>query len=72
MARTVAALEAELDDVEERMQLDSRLLTLGKDMRRWAQDLALEHGEGVRLDLNRLTAVTEMAQGPRHLTGCRT
>jgi hypothetical protein len=65
--RTVAALEAELDDDEERMQLDSRLLTLSTDMTRWSQALALEHGQGVRLDLNRLTVVTETAQGPAPL-----
>ncbi len=65
--RTVAALEAELDDDEERMQLDSRLLTLSTDMTRWSQTLALEHGEGVRLDLNRLTVVTETTQGPAPL-----
>ena len=65
--RLVAALEAELDDAEERMQLDSRLLALSTDMTRWSQQLALEHGEGVRLDLNRLTVVTETAQGPAPL-----
>jgi hypothetical protein len=65
--RTVAALEAELDDAEERMQLDSRLLALSTDMTRWSQQLALEHGEGVRLDINRLTVVTETDQGPAPL-----
>ena len=66
-ARTVAALEAELDDDEERMQLDSRLAALSVDMTRWSQELALEHGDGVRLDPNRLTVVTETAQGPAPL-----
>jgi hypothetical protein len=65
--RTVAALEAELDDAEERMLLDSRLLAVSTDMTRWSQQLALEHGEGVRLDINRLTVVTETAQGPAPL-----
>jgi len=65
--RTVEALEAELDDAEERMQLDSRLLSVGTDMTRWSQNLELEHGEGVRLDINRLTVVTETAQGPAPL-----
>ena len=63
VARTVDALKAELDDDEERMQLDSRLITLSTDMTRWSRQLALEHGEGVRLDLNRLTVVTEIAEG---------
>ena len=63
VARTVAALEAELDDDEERMQLDSRLIVLSTDMTRWSRQLALEHGDGVRLDLNRLTVVTETAEG---------
>jgi hypothetical protein len=67
VSRTVAALEAELDEAEERMQLDSRLRTLSTDMTRWAQQLALEHGDGVRLDLNRLTVVTETTQGPMPL-----
>ena len=66
-SRTVAALEAELDDAEERMQLDSRLLAVSTDMTRWAQQLALEHGDRVRLDLNRLTVVTETTQGPMPL-----
>ena len=66
-ARTVNALESELDDNEERMQLDSRLVTLSADMTRWSQQLELEHGEAVRLDLNRLTVITETAQGPAPL-----
>ena len=36
-------------------------------MTRWAQQLALEHGDRVRLDLNRLTVVTETTQGPMPL-----
>lgn len=66
-ARTVTALEAELDDNEERMQLDSRLAALSRDMTRWSRQLALEHGDGVRLDINRLTVVTDTAQGPAPL-----
>jgi hypothetical protein len=66
-SRAVAALESELDDNEERMQLDSRLATLSTDMTRWSQQLALEHGEGVRLDMNRVTVVTETTQGPAPL-----
>ena len=49
------------------MQLDSRLLALGMDMTGWSQQLELEHGEGVRLDINRLTVVTETPQGPAPL-----
>ena len=65
--RAVAALQAELDDNEERMQLDSRLAALSRDMTRWSQDLDLEHGDGVRLDINRLTVITETNQGPAPL-----
>jgi predicted nucleic acid-binding Zn-ribbon protein len=66
-ARRVEALEAELDDDEERMQLESRLASLSGDMTRWSQQLLLEHGDAVRLDLNRLTVVTETDQGPAPL-----
>jgi hypothetical protein len=65
--RAVTALQAELDDNEERMQLDSRLAALSRDMTRWSQDLDLEHGDEVRLDINRLTVITETSQGPAPL-----
>jgi hypothetical protein len=62
--RLVQRLQAELDDDEERMQLDSRLLAVGDDMTRWTEELQLEHaGRRVRLDLNALTVVTETSQG---------
>ena len=64
-AATVAALEAELDDDEDREQLTSRLLIVGRDMTTYADQLELEHSEGsVRLDLARLTVVTDTERGP--------
>jgi hypothetical protein len=64
-AATVAALEAELDDDEDREQLTSRLLIVGRDMTAYAERLELEHSEGsVRLDLARLTVVTDTERGP--------
>ena len=60
VARTVAALEAELDEDDEREQLTSRLLSVGSDMTAYADRLNLEHaGTSVRLDLARLTVVTD-------------
>lgn len=67
-AATVAALEAELDDGDEREQLTSRLLTVSRDMTRYAEELQLEHrGPDVRIDLARLTVVTDIETGPAPL-----
>lgn len=64
----VQTLEAELDPAEEREQLTSRLITISQDMTTWADRLQLEHrGGSVRLDLNRLTVVTDTEQGPAPL-----
>ena len=64
----VRTLEAELDPAEEREQLTSRLVTISQDMTTWAERLQLEHrGGSVRLDLNRLTVVTDTEQGPAPL-----
>ena len=64
----VAALEAELDDGEEREQLTSRLLAVSRDMTNYAEELQLEHrGPNVRLDLARLTVVTDTETGPAPL-----
>ncbi|MEU2168051.1 DUF3732 domain-containing protein [Micromonospora chersina] len=64
----VQALEAELDPAEEREQLTSRLVAISHDMTVWADRLQLEHrGGSVRLDLNRLTVVTDTEQGPAPL-----
>ena len=61
----VASLETELDPDEEREQLTSRLRHVSHDMTRWAERLNLEHHRGeVRLDLRRLTVVTDTEQGP--------
>jgi Protein of unknown function (DUF3732) len=64
-AATVAALEAELNDDEDREQLTSRLLIVGRDMTTYAGQLELEHSESsVRVDLARLTVVTDTERGP--------
>lgn len=68
LLQQVQTLEAELDPAEEREQLTSRLVTIGQDMTRWANQLQLEHRDGnVRLDLNRLTVVADTDQGPAPL-----
>jgi hypothetical protein len=64
-AATVTALKAELDDDEDREQLTSRLVIVGRDMTSYADRLELEHSEGsVRLDLARLTVVADTERGP--------
>jgi hypothetical protein len=64
----VAALTAELDPNEEREQLTSRLVAIGQDMTEWADRLQLEHsGQSVRLDLSRLTVITDTEEGPAPL-----
>jgi hypothetical protein len=64
-AAAVAALETELDDGDEREQLTSRLLAVGRYMTDYAERLQLEHrGPNVRLDLARLTVVTDTDTGP--------
>lgn len=66
--QAVGALEAELDDDNDREQLTSRLVTVGRDMSVYAQRLNLEHSsDNVRLDLNRLTVVTDTPNGPAAL-----
>ncbi|MEV4630788.1 DUF3732 domain-containing protein [Micromonospora sp. NPDC049523] len=66
--RAVEALEAELDDDQDREQLTSRLLTISRDMTAYANRLGLEHSsENVRLDLARLTIVADTEQGPAPL-----
>jgi energy-coupling factor transporter ATP-binding protein EcfA2 len=62
---SVEALEAELDDDNDREQLTSRLFAVGRDMSAYAERLNLEHSaDGVRLDLARLTVVTDTPTGP--------
>ncbi|MGQ4479352.1 DUF3732 domain-containing protein [Streptomyces sp. SAS_276] len=64
----IQALTAELDPNEEREQLMSRLVAISQDMTEWADRLQLEHsGQSVRLDLSRLTVVTDTEQGPAPL-----
>lgn len=65
----VEALEAELDDGNRREQLTSRLVAVGRDIKRYAEQLDLEHSaEDVRLDLARLTVVADTETGPAPLT----
>ena len=65
---TVEALEDELDEDNDREQLTSRLVAVGRDMSRYAEQLQLEHrSESVRLDLARLTVVTDTPTGPAPL-----
>lgn len=65
----VEALEGELDDDNRREQLTSRLVTVGRDIKRYAEQLDLEHSaEDVRLDLARLTVVADTETGPAPLT----
>jgi hypothetical protein len=67
-AARVESLEAELSDGDDREQLTSRLLAVGRDMTRYADYLELEHsGDSVRLDLARLTVVTDTERGPAPL-----
>lgn len=64
----VDALEAELDADEQREQLTSRLIVISRDMTRYATELDLEHaGESVRLDVARLTVVSDTPSGPTPL-----
>lgn len=64
-ASRVRALESELDDDAARERLTSALIALGRDMTEFAQHLRLENAdERVRLDLSKLTVVTDSADGP--------
>jgi len=63
----VADIEGRLDPDEERDQVASRLAVVGADMTEWAERLDLEHQARVRLDLRRLTVVTDTASGPAPL-----
>jgi hypothetical protein len=64
-AAAVAAFEAELNHDDDREQLASRLLMVGRDMTAYADRLSLEHSQGsVRLDLVRLTVVADTERGP--------
>jgi len=63
----VADIESLLDPDEEREQIASRLAIVANDMTHWAERLDLEHRENVRLDLRRLTIVTDTSTGPAPL-----
>jgi hypothetical protein len=64
----VTELEAALDPERVQDELTSRLAVIGNDMTRYANQLQLEHTAGsVRLDLARLTVVTDTDSGPAPL-----
>ena len=63
----VADIESRLDPDEEREQIDWRLAVVASDMSQWAERLDLEHRKNVRLDLRRLTIVTDTSTGPAPL-----
>lgn len=65
--RRVSSLETELDDDESAMRLDSHLIEVSTDMTQQAQRLSLEHSGSLRLDLGKLTVITETSQGPAPL-----
>lgn len=68
LEETIAALAADLDADNDREQLTSRLFAIGRDMSAYATRLNLEHSsESVRLDLARLTVVTDTPNGPTPL-----
>jgi phage shock protein A len=64
----VEGIESQLDPDEEREQIASRLAVVGTDMTHWAGRLNLEHQTSVRLDLRRLTIVTDTPTGPAPLS----
>jgi hypothetical protein len=66
-ALAVADLEAQINPDDERDQVESRLAVVGADMTSWADRLQLEHQVNVRLDLRRLTIVTDTSSGPAPL-----
>ncbi len=63
----VADIENRLDPDEEREQIASRLAIVANDMTHWAERLDLEHRENVRIDLRRLTIMTDTSTGPAPL-----
>ncbi|ARH89028.1 DUF3732 domain-containing protein [Streptomyces sp. MOE7] len=66
--RVVEGLEAELDPQELEDRLSHSLNYLSSDMTQWADRLKLEHGRRhVRLDLKRLTVVTDTDDGVAEL-----
>jgi uncharacterized protein DUF3732 len=66
-ALAVEDLEARLNPDDERDQVESRLAVVSADMTSWADRLHLEHQANVRLDLRRLTVVTDTPSGPAPL-----
>ncbi|MGW6523978.1 DUF3732 domain-containing protein [Streptomyces sp. NPDC054962] len=66
--QVVAGLEAELDPQEVEDRLSHSLNYISSDMTQWADRLKLEHGSRhVRLDLKRLTVVTDSDEGVAEL-----
>lgn len=68
--RRVTALERELDDDAARERLTSALISLGREMTSIAQELQLENSkDDVRLDIAKLTVVTDTKAGAVQLSG---
>ncbi|WP_446750142.1 DUF3732 domain-containing protein [Streptomyces sp. SceaMP-e96] len=66
--QVVTGLEAELDPQEVEDRLSHSLNYISSDMTQWADRLKLEHGtRHVRLDLKRLTVVTDSDEGVAEL-----
>ncbi|MDX3848496.1 DUF3732 domain-containing protein [Streptomyces europaeiscabiei] len=66
--QVVVGLEAELDPQEVEDRLSHSLNYISSDMTQWADRLKLEHGSRhVRLDLKRLTVVTDSDEGVAEL-----
>lgn len=62
---SVADLEQRLSDDEGRERLNSRLLGVGRDLTRYAQQLELEHSaRDVRIDLAKLTIIADVDDNP--------
>lgn len=62
---SVADLEQRLSNDEGRERLNSRLLGVGRDLTRYAQQLELEHSaRDVRIDLAKLTVIADVDDNP--------
>lgn len=64
----IEELEASLDPDALRSRVDSAIARVSRDVTELAQTLGLEHsGDGVRVDIARLTVVADTAEGPAYL-----
>lgn len=68
VAQAVAELADMLDTAALRSRTTSLLRSVSRQMTSWAQQLGLEHaGDGVQIDLDRLTVVADTPQGPAYM-----